>query len=313
MVNRFKFRLRCLHVPKTTALDSTLPAIRLRGYAFHAETFGSPDNPPLIIVHGGPGGDYAYLLALQALLDEYHILFYDQRGSGRSPREATPDGSMDAFVRDLDAFIDFHGAGKPVRLIGHSWGGMIVTAYLARWGNKVSHALIAEPGMLHPDSAKAMAAALRRYQTFWRGFSMLPIIARYPFIASEDGHEPMDYIATKIMEASSGPPYHCVGEMLPRNTFRRAGYALMKATVIPLLADPSRFRDDYTQGLDNYTGRLMLLSGSCSFIGYDFQERYHRPRLPAHTEHRVIHGTGHYMFTMKPAESLKVTRPFLRA
>jgi len=304
--------LACARVPRTTALDPAVPAVRLGDYTFHAETFGSPEKPPLIVIHGGPGGDYAYLLSLKGLADEYHVLFYDQRGSGLSPREEHPDPSIEAFVRDLDGWVDRHGGGRQVRLVGHSWGAMIATAYLARHGEKVSHAVIAEPGILHPESARAMMTALKESQTLWRKLAVVPLIVRYPFVVSEDGHERMDYIATKMMGSSGGPPYQCEGEKLPPGTFVRAGYRVMNATVIPLLDDPGRFQDDYTRGLEAYGGKTLFLSGRCSFIGYDFQERYHRPRFPPGTLHQVIEGTGHNMFTLKPAESLEAVRPFLR-
>jgi len=306
------FGFACAQVPPTAERDPSLPTIKLGGYTFHAETFGDPSLPPLIVVHGGPGGDYPYLLSLAALADEYHVLFYDQRSSGLSPREEHPDPSIEAFVRDLDSFVEWHGGGERVRLIGHSWGGMIVTAYLARHPNKVSHAVIAEPGMLHPESAQAMLTVLRKHQTFWKKLSILPIILRSLFVSSKDGHERMDSIATQIMGSGEGPPYQCPGEKLPAGLFRRAGYATMKATVIPLMSDPSLFRDDYTLGLQKYAGKTLLLSSSCSFIGYDFQERFHRSRFSLGTQHVKIEGTGHNMLTTKPAESLAIIRPFLR-
>jgi len=132
------FNFRCAHVPRTTAFNPTLPSIRVNGHSFHAETFGDPASPPLIVLHGGPGGDYSCLLSLAMLSDEYHVLFYDQRGSGLSPREDHPDPSMEAFVRDLDSLVDLHGMGKKMRLIGHSWGRIMVTAYLTRHPYKVS-------------------------------------------------------------------------------------------------------------------------------------------------------------------------------
>jgi proline iminopeptidase len=306
------FNFRCVHVPRTTAFDSTLPSIRVNGYSFHAETFGDPASPPLIVIHGGPGADYSCLLSLAMLSDEYHVLFYDQRGSGLSPREDRPDPSMEAFVRDLDSLVDLHGMGKKMRLIGHSWGGIMVTAYLTRYPDKVSHAVVAEPGVLHPESAKAFVMKLREYLTFWRKISVLPIILRYPFVFSEDGHERMDYIATKILESSEGPPYQCEGEKLPSGICRRAGYAIMKATVVPLMEDPALFRVDYTDGLQKYAEKILLLSSECSFIGYEFQERHHRPRFPRNTQHVMIGRTGHNMLTLKPAESLEIIRPFLR-
>jgi proline iminopeptidase len=44
-------------VTATVSDDPSLPRVEINGYTFHAETFGNPDNPVVIVVHGGPGGD----------------------------------------------------------------------------------------------------------------------------------------------------------------------------------------------------------------------------------------------------------------
>jgi proline iminopeptidase len=52
-------------VPATVIADLSLPRVEIDGYTFHAETFGDPSNPVVIVLHGGPGGDYRSLLGLQ--------------------------------------------------------------------------------------------------------------------------------------------------------------------------------------------------------------------------------------------------------
>lgn len=73
-------------VPDTVATVPTIPHVEIDGVVFHAETFGDPQNPVVVVVHGGPGGDYGYLLNLHQLEDDYFVVFYDQRCAGLSPR-----------------------------------------------------------------------------------------------------------------------------------------------------------------------------------------------------------------------------------
>ena len=73
-------------VAKTVAQDPSLPHVTIDGFTYHAQTFGNPKNPVVIAIHGGPGGDYRSILSLQALSDQYFVVFYDQRSSGLSPR-----------------------------------------------------------------------------------------------------------------------------------------------------------------------------------------------------------------------------------
>src|SRR6476620_9669553 len=68
-------------VPKTVDQDRSLPSITVNGAMLHSEAFGNPDNPIVVIIHGGPGGDYRDLLNSRDLADHgYRVVFYDQRG-----------------------------------------------------------------------------------------------------------------------------------------------------------------------------------------------------------------------------------------
>lgn len=85
-------------VPATVGDDSSLPVIQAAGYRFHGEQFNDPGNPPVIVLHGGPGADYRSLLDLRELADEFRVVFYDQRGSGLSPRVPKDELSFDGSV-----------------------------------------------------------------------------------------------------------------------------------------------------------------------------------------------------------------------
>ena len=72
-----------LGVPRTVEYDSAnIPHITLNGRLVHAETFGSPTNPIVIVLHGGPGLDYRSMLSLKDLASDFFVVFYDQRGTG---------------------------------------------------------------------------------------------------------------------------------------------------------------------------------------------------------------------------------------
>jgi proline iminopeptidase len=43
-------------------------------------------NTVLVILYGGPGGDYRSLLGLKKPADQYQVVFYNQRGAGLSQR-----------------------------------------------------------------------------------------------------------------------------------------------------------------------------------------------------------------------------------
>ena len=58
-----------LLVPRTVDEDLELPSITLNGTMLHAEAYGNPEDPMIVAIHGGPGGDYRSLLPDKFLLD----------------------------------------------------------------------------------------------------------------------------------------------------------------------------------------------------------------------------------------------------
>ena len=128
--------LRPITFSPTVDLNPSLPSITLNGYTFHSETMGNPDNPVVIALHGGPGGDYRNLLPIAPLSDDYHLVFYDQRMTGLSSRDFDGVLDIESFFTDLDLFVDHVGAGDPVILLGDSWGAMLASGYASRFPEK---------------------------------------------------------------------------------------------------------------------------------------------------------------------------------
>ena len=92
--------------------------------------YGAPSSAgPVVVLHGGPGAHHEYLLPqLLALADEFELLFYDQRGGGRSRTDDPAPIGWRTHVDDLRAFLDERGVVAP-RLLGYSWGGLLAMLY----------------------------------------------------------------------------------------------------------------------------------------------------------------------------------------
>ncbi|MGH7720804.1 MAG: alpha/beta fold hydrolase, partial [Gemmatimonadaceae bacterium] len=113
----------------------SLPAPRASGLTtttsvpLYWAAYGAEGAPRLLVLHGGPGAHHDYLLPqMLELGDEYELLFYDQRGGGRSrtsdPAPITWRTHVDdlaRLVRELELF--------PLSLIGYSWGGLLALLY----------------------------------------------------------------------------------------------------------------------------------------------------------------------------------------
>lgn len=84
----------------------------------------------VIVVHGGPGNDSAYLEPdLERLSRSRTVVYYDQRGGGRSDLPEDPRQlSIDHHVRDLES-LRRHLALERVTLLAHSFGPLLAAAY----------------------------------------------------------------------------------------------------------------------------------------------------------------------------------------
>ena len=63
-------------VAATVVDDTSLPQIEVNGVRLHAETYGNPTHPVIIVLHGGPGGDYRSQLSARSLADSNFVVFY---------------------------------------------------------------------------------------------------------------------------------------------------------------------------------------------------------------------------------------------
>lgn len=136
-------------VPKTVEYDPMLPFISLNGTKLHAEAFGHPDSAMLIVLHGGPGSDYRYLLNCKAFANQgYRVIFYDQRGAGLSKRHSKDSYSLQLMYDDLSAVIAHYrtSVNQKVFLLGHSWGAILSTAYINQYPTRINGVILAEPG-----------------------------------------------------------------------------------------------------------------------------------------------------------------------
>src|SRR5687768_2947180 len=87
--------------------------------------YGPAGARRLLVLHGGPGADHQYLLPqMLALATEYDLLFYDQRGGGKSRTDDPQPITWETHVDDLAAVVAELGA-RPLEIVGYSWGGLL--------------------------------------------------------------------------------------------------------------------------------------------------------------------------------------------
>ncbi|HEU4403845.1 MAG TPA: alpha/beta fold hydrolase [Polyangiaceae bacterium] len=101
---------------------------------------------PVVVVHGGPGLDMDwYVDDLRPLARARRLVFYDQRGGGRSSLPADPNTiTMQNHVRDLEALRRHLGAER-IALLAHSFGPSIAALYAIEHPDRVERLALVGP------------------------------------------------------------------------------------------------------------------------------------------------------------------------
>jgi len=127
--------------------------------SLHVRTIG--EGTPVIVLHGGPDFDYGYFLPeLDRFKDAFRLIYYDQRGRGKSADHVKPeDVTLASDVSDLDA-VRQHFRLESTAILGHSWGAVLALEYALRQPTRVSHLILLNPA---PASASDVAVFRKAY------------------------------------------------------------------------------------------------------------------------------------------------------
>lgn len=94
-------------------------------------SWGPPDAPPLLLVHGLGMSAESWGTVPERLSDRYRVTAYDLRGHAQSGDARCGDYTMRAHARDLDAVLTHVAPGRGrVLVVAHSLGGGILLTHL---------------------------------------------------------------------------------------------------------------------------------------------------------------------------------------
>ncbi len=239
-------------VPKTVDQDASVPSIRLNDAVLHAEAFGPANGPIVVVLHGGPGSDYRYLLNCKEFANRgYRVVFYDQRGTGLSQRFPKSYYTMQVAYDDLSAVIAHYriSPAQKVFLLGHSWGAMLASAYINQYPTAIDGAILAEPGGLIWQDVEDYIVRSRKFKYF--GEALNDAVYADQFITGkEDEHAILDY---KFMLLTSSESSEIGNEgNLPE---WRGGAVTFDA----YLAIGDREKPNWTEHLAQYTTNVLFI------------------------------------------------------
>jgi proline iminopeptidase len=129
-----------------TNVSSDQPAPH-EGYApvKHAQLYYREigQGQPIIVLHGGPDFNHNYLIPdLDCLSDSFRLIYYDQRGRGKSGGNVQPDEvTIGSEIDDLEDLRQYFQLDS-VAVLGHSWGGLLAMEYAIHHPHRVSHLIL---------------------------------------------------------------------------------------------------------------------------------------------------------------------------
>ncbi len=141
--------------------DDVRTTIRqVRGVEIFERRIGS--GPEVVVLHGGPGAHHDYLLpGVDALATGRTLVYYDQRGGGRSPVGRDVPVTASEQVHDLEALRDVWGMSQ-MHLLGYSWGGLLAMLYALAHPDRVASLALLSPAPAAASERPGYEAELAR-------------------------------------------------------------------------------------------------------------------------------------------------------
>lgn len=150
--------LFCLCSP-AFAKDSSFYFTASDGVRLYVRIAGQ--GKPCLFVHGGPGSTSYYYEAMAGapiIEEKLQMIYFDQRGAGRSDSAASRDYSLKRMLLDMDELRQ-HLKIQKWSLMGHSFGGILITNYALQYKKNVS-------ALLYINCTVNMQASLQSHVDF---------------------------------------------------------------------------------------------------------------------------------------------------
>ncbi|WP_254055741.1 alpha/beta fold hydrolase [Ruegeria sp. EL01] len=128
----------------------------LNGQPFYVRTWGAPEKPPLLMLHGFPEYGGAWSDLAPHLTNWFFCIAPDQRGYGQSwAPEGVENYALSQLVSDMAALIE--QAFQRVIVLGHDWGASVAYG-LAMFRPDLVDRLIIANGVHPVPFQRAMAS-----------------------------------------------------------------------------------------------------------------------------------------------------------
>jgi proline iminopeptidase len=273
--------------------------ISINGHELYVREVGA--GHPLVVLHGGPDFNHNYLLPeMDRLADACRLIYYDQRGRGRSAAGVRPeDVSIESEMADLD-HLRRHVRRTSVAVLGHSWGAILAMEYATRHPDNVSHLILM-------NTAPASGHEVERFRQVLRMSRPPGDVEMMRAISTSDRYQAGDLEA----RADYYRIHFRVTVPRPENLEQIVGRLqsdFTPSTVRTALAIEERLYEqtwttadyDLIPRLQNLSVRALVLHGDQDFVPVEMAARI-ADAIPG-ARLAVLRGCGHFSFLEDPQQ-----------
>jgi proline iminopeptidase len=170
------------------------------------------------VLHGGPGAHHDYLLPnFDALASGRELIYYDQRGGGRSPVPREVPVGWREQVADLEELRKQWGM-EQLTLVGYSWGGLLALLYSIEYSTRVQRLALVSP-------APAWREARQEFERRFQERNLAPALQQQRAALRASGlreRDPDEY-AQRVFELSVAPYFYDPARARDLTPFRVTG------------------------------------------------------------------------------------------
>lgn len=288
----------------------------------HAQ--GVANATPIIFVGGGPGeedvadnSEVQFFGQLSQL--GYNVYFYDQIGSGLSARLSNPaQYTLARHVADLEAIREEIGANQVI-LMGSSWGGTLVSNYMASYPQHVAKAIFTSPAPIDwyewpnsgsiitrlSPSAQMQADQMLYYSPTFISWYLLGEInpeAAHNLVPDHEADSFFNSFLQLVLPGSVCNSSNLPDQIQQGNGFYDNIFTTRNALSIHPSVNPRTL-------LTSEQTPVLIMTGSCNYIPWQVEWQY-RSTFPNSTL-LYFPDAGHVIYLDQPSTYLASIRAFL--
>src|SRR5829696_7254243 len=149
--------------------------VEVGGYSLHINCVGQ--GSPTVVLDAGSGGFSAqWVLVQQEVSGITRVCAYDRAGMGWSEMGPDPRDAKQ-ITGELHTLLSKAGIEGPYVLLGHSFGGMYMQTYAARYPDEVAGAALVDSST-DPDQFSQRPEARESYEPQKQSFAVVPLLVR---------------------------------------------------------------------------------------------------------------------------------------